>query len=102
MYIVLWEYVVRSGHEAEFEKIYGANGDWVQLFEQGEGYLGTDLVRDPNTLLHYITIDHWISFKAYDVFHKKHRAAYRALDARCQALTEDEKLIGAGYIYSPT
>ena len=102
MYIILWEYIVRAGHEAEFEKIYGVRGDWVKLFEQGEGYLGTDLVRDPDTLRHYITIDHWISSKAYETFHKQYRAVYRALDARCQSLTEDEKWIGAGDIYSAT
>jgi len=44
MYIIVWEYTVRDGHEAEFEKTYGPNGDWEQLFKQGEGYLGTDLV----------------------------------------------------------
>ena len=102
MYIILWEYIVRAGHEVEFEKIYGAHGDWVQLFEQADGYLGTDLVRDPDTLLHYITIDHWTSFRAYDVFHKNHRTAYKALDARCQSLTESEKWMGAGDIYSAT
>lgn len=99
MYIVLWEYVVRAGQEAEFEKIYNTNGDWVQLFEQGDGYLGTDLVRDTDTPRHYITIDRWVSSKAYDVFYKKYRAAYKALDVRCQSLTEHEKLIGMGDLF---
>jgi heme-degrading monooxygenase HmoA len=100
MYIVLWEYVVRSGHQAEFEKIYGASGDWVQLFQQADGYLGTDLVHDSPQ--HYITIDHWISSQAYETFHKQYRAAYRALDARCQALTEREKLVGMGELFAST
>ena len=102
MYIVLWEYVVRSGREAEFEEIYGANGDWVQLFEQGEGYLGSDLVRDPDTSRHYITIDHWISLQAYEIFHRQYRTAYRALDARCHSLTERENLVGTGDVFTST
>jgi heme-degrading monooxygenase HmoA len=100
MYIILWEYIVRSGREAEFEEIYGANGDWVQLFEQGQGYLGTDLVHD--TPQHYITIDHWISSQAYEFFHKQYRRAYRALDARCQSLTERESLVGTGDVFTST
>ena len=100
MYIILWEYTIRAGQEAEFEKIYGISGDWVQLFQKAEGYLGTELLCDSPQ--HYITIDHWISSKAYDDFHRKYHAAYKALDARCQPLTEHEKLIGMGDVFLNT
>jgi heme-degrading monooxygenase HmoA len=102
MYIILWEYTVRVGQEAEFEKTYGESGDWVQLFKQSEGYLGTDLILDTDISRHYITIDHWISSKAYETFHKKYRSAYKALDAHCRSLTEDEKLIGVGDVFPTT
>ena len=102
MYIILWEYTVKSGQEAEFEKIYGASGDWIQLFKEAEGYLGSTLIRDPDTPRHYITIDHWASSKAYNAFHKKYHAAYKALDARCRSLTEREKLIGMGDVFPAT
>ena len=98
MYIVVWEYVVRFGHEAEFENTYGASGDWVQLFEQADGYLGTELFHDSPQ--HYITVDHWISSQAYERFHQQFRAAYHTLDARCQSLTEREKLVGTGDIFT--
>ena len=102
MYIILWEYTVKPGREAEFEKTYGPNGDWAQLFRQSDGYLGTDLVRATDTSPNYITIDHWVSSKTYEAFHKKYRAAYKALDVRCQSLTVREKLIGMGDLFSST
>lgn len=100
MYIIVWEYVVSAGQEAEFEKIYGAEGDWVQLFEQADGYLGTALVCD--TPGHYITVDHWASSETYESFHKKYHAAYKALDVRCSSLSEKETLIGMGTVFRST
>jgi len=102
MFIIIWEYIVRVGQEAEFEKVYGANGDWAQLFKQGDGFLGTDLVRNRDIPRRYITIDRWASSAAYDAFQEKYQAAYEELDARCQSLTEQEKLLGKGEIFSST
>ncbi len=102
MYINLWEYFVRDGHEAEFEQIYGSNGDWAQLFMQSDGYLGTELLRDHDVRWRYITIDRWISAEVYDTFQEKYRKAYEKLDARCESLTESEKLIGKGELVSST
>lgn len=102
MYIVLWEYIVRAGHEFEFEKIYGPNGEWAELFKHSDGYLGTDLIRDADTPRRYITIDRWVSSSAYDAFQEKFQASYEELDARCESLTENENRIGSGETFSST
>jgi ribosomal-protein-alanine N-acetyltransferase len=41
-----------------------------------------------------VTLDHWNSRQAYLRFKKKNRHAYQAIDAKCEALTTREKLIG--------
>jgi hypothetical protein len=64
--------------------------------------LGTDLLRDRDFPRRYITIDRWTSSKAYDDFQERFDSAYQELDARCQFLTEYEKLIGKGEILSST
>lgn len=94
MHFIFWEYMVRTGRETEFEKIYGSSGDWVKLFKQAEGYLGTDLLRDIEIPLRYITIDRWDSSAAFDLFQEKHHDEYKAIDARCESLTEREARIG--------
>ena len=99
MYIIIWEYIVKIGQETEFEKTYGSNGDWVQLFKQADGYLGTDLLHDVGIPRRYITIDRWISSTAYTTFQENYDAAYEAMDARCEDLTEHEALIGAGDLF---
>jgi len=93
-FTAVWEFYVRSDKHRAFEKAYGPNGDWVRLFGQGEGYIRTELVRDPKTLCRYVTLDFWTSRQAFQRFKKQNLAAYRALDKKCSSLTKSEKLIG--------
>jgi len=60
----------------------------------GKGYLGTELIRDEEVPLRFVTLDFWKSQAAYELFKKKHRAEYRQIDKKCESLTEGEKPIG--------
>lgn len=94
MYCIIWEFDVKEGYRVEFEKVYGSNGEWSQLFKLGDGYLGTYLLRDENNPRRYVTIDRWVSSTAYEKFKQKWGKEYQELDARCEGLTESEKSIG--------
>jgi ribosomal-protein-alanine N-acetyltransferase len=93
-FTAVWEFRVKPGKQRAFEKAYGPEGDWVQLFRRSEDYLGTELIRDRDLRLRYVTLDHWSSRQAYLRFQKENRPAYHALDAECEALTTREKRIG--------
>jgi heme-degrading monooxygenase HmoA len=101
MYVIIWEFIVKPGHESEFEEAYGQDGGWVKLFAQDQGYLGTELLRDTSDHLRYITIDRWVSSKAYEAFKEKRNEEYGAVDARCEGLTEHEILVGT-FITGPS
>ncbi|MEW5800020.1 MAG: antibiotic biosynthesis monooxygenase [Bacteroidota bacterium] len=93
-YIYIWQFKVMAGKEKEFERAYGPEGDWVQLFRQSKGYLRTILVRtiaDANT---YLTIDEWISSADFLTFKKQFHDEYYTLDSRFSGLTTDEMQIG--------
>jgi heme-degrading monooxygenase HmoA len=94
MYVVIWEYQVKAERLAEFEEIYNAEGTWVQLFQKGTGYLGTELLRDSQQSGRYITIDRWVSSEAYNSFKANWQTEYKELDARCGNLTEHESFLG--------
>jgi hypothetical protein len=49
-YVSLCEFRVNTGFVFEFEKAYGPDGDWARLFRRGDGYLGTELLRDRDAL----------------------------------------------------
>jgi len=100
-YVYVWEYYVKAGCKAEFEKAYGATGDWVRLFERGEGYVSTELIRDTKTSSRYLTIDTWASEADFVRFRAQHAAGFEALDRACEALMERETPMGAFLMVTP-
>ena len=94
MYVIIWEYRVKRGQQSEFEAIYSPNGAWAQLFKQDAGYLGTTFLRDTKDPQRYLTIDRWTSKEAYENFLKQQEKEYKALDAHCEDLTEQESALG--------
>ncbi len=88
--------VVRDA--AEFERVYGTDGEWAEFFRQGRGYIGTELLRDVEGWAgsaageagharpedrapsarggRYLVIDRWESADAYNAFVAAHREEY--------------------------
>ena len=93
-YVYVWEFEVRPGCEAEFERNYGPDGSWVELFRAAHGYLDTILLRDLGRGRRYLTIDRWESEDAYRSFRTARALEFTALDARCEALTVSERELG--------
>jgi heme-degrading monooxygenase HmoA len=75
-YCYIWEFVVKDGSNADFEKFYGADGDWAELFRRASGYLKTDLIRDQSSSQRYFTIDHWRGREDYSEFRRAFDAAF--------------------------
>lgn len=93
-FLVIWEFVVRPGKEQLFEQIYGPDGDWAQLFKKSCGYCGTNLTRDCHEPRRYLTFDFWESQDSYKKFKSQHAEEYKAIDVKCEALTETERELG--------
>ena len=94
IYVYVWRFEIKAGHEVWFERIYGANGDWVRLFRLAEGYLSTELFKDLNRPGHYWTIDKWVSESSYETFRKAFISEFNQLDQSCEQLTENEFFLG--------
>jgi len=93
-HVAVWEFRVKPESTSAFEKIYGPDGDWAQLFRRSPEYLGTELIRDLDRPGRYLTLDRWTSRDALRHFKQQHHDAYYALDQRCENLTENELLLG--------
>ena len=94
MYAILWRFRPLVGLESEFEGAYGPSGEWASLFNRGDGYLGTELLRHSDDPREYLTVDCWISRDAYKTFLDRFDSEYRQLDRRLEGLTEQEILLG--------
>src|SRR4051812_13326770 len=91
MMIRVWEYDVRAGDTAEFERVYGADGAWARLFSSADGFEGTELFISVSNPGRYLTVDRFRDEASWRRFHVEHREAYLALDAASEALTEAER-----------
>jgi hypothetical protein len=96
VHVILWEYLVRPGAEADFERLYGSDGEWVALFRQSPDFVGTTLFRQSGggAIGAYLTIDRWSSAAAYDAFRSKIEGEYQRLDRAGAAFTTREALLG--------
>lgn len=94
VYLIVWEFEILAGAEAEFERVYGPGGSWARLFGQADGFLGTELLKDAEKRGRYVTVDRWQTAEDYLRFVSRFSSAYQELDRRCAALTSRESLLG--------
>lgn len=94
MFLTLWEYEVKRGSEELFERQYGPEGEWVQLFRRDARYRGTRLLRDVGAERVYVTMDMWESRAAYEEFREKWAKEYAEIDRECEELTARENSFG--------
>jgi heme-degrading monooxygenase HmoA len=73
-----------------FERTYGPEGEWVQLFRRDAKYRGTRLLRDAKHERVYVTMDLWDSQEAYQEFRAKYAKDYAEIDRKCEGLTVTE------------
>jgi heme-degrading monooxygenase HmoA len=93
-YATVWEFRVRADRRAEFERHYGPDGTWAALFRRGDGYIGTQFLKDRNEPLRYLTIDHWTGCDAYRAFRAEFPEPYASLDRECGELMTLETALG--------
>jgi heme-degrading monooxygenase HmoA len=94
MFVIVWEFRVPREHAEEFERVYGAKGDWAKLFGRAAGFIATELLHDRDDLLRFLTVDRWRSRDDYEAFRAGFDAEYTAMDATSERLTESEKRVG--------
>jgi heme-degrading monooxygenase HmoA len=94
-YACIWEFYVIPERQADFERIYGPEGKWTELFRRARGYVGTLLLKDRSRSTRYVTVDRWRSELDCEAFRVRFSREYEALDAACRDLTVHEMSLGA-------
>jgi heme-degrading monooxygenase HmoA len=72
--VLVFSYQARD--PAEFERVYGPEGEWAEFFRAGRGYVATELLRDVEQPGRYFVLDRWESREAYDDFVAANGAEY--------------------------
>ena len=95
MVAIMWQFAVKSGHEAEFEQLFSTDGEWsVMNRRTRNSILGGSFLRDQNQSSRYILIEYWRMM----VVHERHRAyrsdAITSLEKRRDELVESVEPLG--------
>ncbi|HEX6879528.1 MAG TPA: antibiotic biosynthesis monooxygenase [Terriglobales bacterium] len=94
MVSIVWEFRVREDKQQEFELLYNSEGLWAILFRSSPAYQGTKLLRDTDGTRRYLTVDRWHTLLDFQQFKQMFASEYKAIDEKCEELTESERLIG--------
>lgn len=92
MLVIIWKYKVRHENLADFEAVYGPDGDWSVLFSRASGFLGVEFLRERDGS--YLTVDRWDCDASFASFMTRNRGEYEELDRATEGWTLEEKLIG--------
>ena len=88
MIAIMWQFDVKDGREADFEQLYGVEGEWTTLSRHSRSYLGTSFLRDQNLSSRYIVIEYWSEMIVYEQ-HKAYRSdAITSIEEKRTTLVE--------------
>jgi quinol monooxygenase YgiN len=91
---VVWQFDIRPGAAEDFERFYGADGDWTRMSRRSRSFLGSSFLRDMGTESRYLLVEYWGEMVVYE----KHVADFsdelHALEQERERLVEHMETIG--------
>jgi hypothetical protein len=77
-----WQFEVKQGEQEEFQKIYGADGEWSALSRRSRSFLGSSFLRDQVDPQRYLLIEYWSEMVVYERHQADFTDELESLEAR--------------------
>ena len=84
MVAVVWNFEILPDQGEEFERFYGADGDWTKMSRRSRSFLGSSFLKDVAHPERYLLIEYWSEMLVYE----KHLADF---DDEMQRLSEQRQ-----------
>ena len=94
MIAIMWQFDVKKGREAEFEQLYGADGEWTAMNRHTRSYLGSSFLSDQNQASRYILIEYWSEMLVSEPARGVRSTAHAAFEAQRTAMIESAEPMG--------
>jgi quinol monooxygenase YgiN len=91
---VVWQFEVKPGQQKEFEKFYGADGEWTKVGRASRSFLGSSFLRDQARDTNYLLIEYWSEMVVYEKHRRTVSTDVRQLEERRDALCESSVPLG--------
>jgi quinol monooxygenase YgiN len=79
---VIWQFEARPDKTEEFERLYGADGEWTKLSRRSRSFLGSSFLRDLATPERYVLVEYWSEMLVYEKHLVDFDAQIKALEKR--------------------
>ena len=66
MVAVVWQFETRDDRGPDFEKFYGADGDWTKFSRRSRSFLGSSFLKDLAAQNRYLLIEYWSEMVVYE------------------------------------
>ena len=66
MVAVVWHFEVQPDREQEFERFYGADGEWTRLSRRSRSFLGSSFLKDLAREDRYLLVEYWSEMVVYE------------------------------------
>jgi quinol monooxygenase YgiN len=63
---VVWQFETRDDSASEFERLYGADGDWTKLSRRSRSFLGSSFLKDLAVPNRYLLVEYWSEMVVYE------------------------------------
>jgi hypothetical protein len=79
---VVWQFETVEGRGDEFERFYGADGEWTRLSRKSRSYLGSSFLKDIAWPARYLLVEYWSEMVVYEKHLADFDAQVRELERR--------------------
>jgi quinol monooxygenase YgiN len=94
MIAIMWQFDVKKGSEAEFEKLHGIDGEWTAVNRHTRSYLGSSFLRDQNRTSRYVLTEYWSEMIVYERHKGTRSAAIASFEGRRASLVDSVEPLG--------
>jgi quinol monooxygenase YgiN len=63
---LVWQFEVKAGKSADFERFYGVDGEWTKLSRRSRSFLGSSFLRDLAAGNRYVLVEYWGEMVVYE------------------------------------
>ncbi len=94
MIAVVWQFDVKEGWQLDFERFFGADGEWTAVGRRSRSFLGSSFLRDQVQPTRYLMIEYWSEMVVYERHLQDFTDEIAGLEQRRDALLERSQTLG--------
>ena len=94
MVAIVWQFTVRENTAEEFERLYGADGEWTQLSRRSRSFLGSSFLKNLATPARYLLVEYWSEMVVYERHLTDFRDEMASLEERRRTMALSVESLG--------